>query len=63
MRIKLSQHRRAATIGADSNYIRFVVTSTATSHIRVTVIGTNNNKSPSKCTTDNKGTKITITNS
>jgi hypothetical protein len=38
---------KATTIGIDSDYITFIVTTT-TSHIRVVVIGANNNNSPNK---------------
>jgi hypothetical protein len=48
---------KVATTKADSNHIRFIVTTIDTSHIKVAIIGVDNNKSTNKCTSINKGTR------
>jgi hypothetical protein len=69
MRIKLIQHQSCNNRSkhkshhfGNHNSISLVII-TNTSHIRVIIIGVDNNKSTNKCTTVNKGIRSTTTDS
>ncbi len=53
---------KVATIGVDSYHIIFAIIAINKSHMRVVIIGANNNISTNKCTTTNRGIGSTIIN-